>query len=150
MSKNVLGPMTMYPKFAYERGPALSPTDVLVRWLDAQVKADGSKRLVRFPVTVEREIDSRKAWIGAAGGPEIGLDDTALGISLADHARRHRNKAKQARLLVEGYWHRKGDAYELSLRRVHGESTPGADFAEVVVDDTIKGEPPSPMPRDSD
>src|SRR5207237_646987 len=76
------GPMTPYPEIRYTRGPAAnSAPEALQTWLEAQVAADGSPKLVRLPVTLtfsDGKLGIAKARVGTF---EIPLSDSGLGVS---------------------------------------------------------------------
>jgi hypothetical protein len=91
------------PAPVFEKGAALSPKDELVAWLDG-AKLDGKPRLIRAPVVIGRGqvgFDISKAKLGEL---EISLDDSAMGVGLADRAEQKCGDAATCAFVVEGYW----------------------------------------------
>lgn len=112
----------------FTRGPDLEPSAALTAWLGAQ-----GRRLVRIPVEilVEGPGRTRNARLGTLA---LALEDSALGISLADHVRRTCPDAATCRAWLEGYWDPSTpDVPTLQLRRFVRGVAPGeaADFVEV-------------------
>ncbi|MEW5741944.1 MAG: hypothetical protein AB1938_23720 [Myxococcota bacterium] len=112
----------------FQRGPALAPPDALVSWLNQQ-----GRRLVRLPVIilVEQPGRVRNARLGDVA---IALDDSALGISLADHVRRSCPGAPTCHVWLEGLWDPSTpETPTLQLRRFVRAVSAGeaADFVEV-------------------
>lgn len=106
---------------AYVRGPAVSDSAELVAWLATQV------RRVRLPVVIEQ----RSPTHGYVGPLAIELDDTALGISLADRLRTL--GGDRCALWLEGRWTRaQGSRYVLAIVHVGEriESAAAATHAE--------------------
>lgn len=106
---------------AYVRGPAVSDSAELVAWLATQA------RRVRLPVVIDR----RSPAHGYVGPLEIELDDTALGISLADRLRAI--GGDRCALWLEGRWTRaQGSRYVLAIVNVGEriESVAAATHAE--------------------
>jgi hypothetical protein len=92
---------------SYVRGPAVANSAELVAWLATQA------RRVRLPVV----IDPRSPTHGYVGPLAIELDDTALGISLADRVRSL--GGDRCALWLEGRWTRaQGSRYVLAIVHV--------------------------------
>ncbi|MDQ3340235.1 MAG: hypothetical protein M4D80_34185 [Myxococcota bacterium] len=91
----------------FEQGAALSPTDKLVTWLDAQ-QLDGKPRLIRLPIVLSRGqvgFDISNAKIGGgANALEIYANDSSMGVGLADRADDKCGDAATCAFLAEGYW----------------------------------------------
>lgn len=88
------------PKLAYVHGPSTADAAALRQWLEQQ------QAVVRLPVRV-----TLSSTGGVTGGELLSkepfpltLDDTALGVSLADRARQHCPGAAQCALWLEGRW----------------------------------------------
>jgi hypothetical protein len=92
---------------AFARGAALTPQNKLVAWLDAQ-KLDGKPRLLRLPIVLSRGqlgFDISKAKVGAAADAlEIYVNDSMMGVGLADRAEDKCGDAATCAFHVEGYW----------------------------------------------
>jgi hypothetical protein len=91
------------PTPVFEKGAALSPKDKLVEWLEG-AKLDGKPRLLRAPIVIGRGqvgFDISKAKLGEL---EISIDDSAMGVGLADRAEQKCGDAQTCTFLVEGYW----------------------------------------------
>lgn len=105
----------------FVKGPALTPADPLVTWLDGQKRGDEA-RLLRVPVVLAKtpagSFTMRGATLGTASDAlAIHINDSALGIGLTDRAR----KCKDARcaFAVEAYWRGKQDGtYQLDVMKV--------------------------------
>ena len=118
---------TPYPEIVWTKGPSLLPKDALVAWLDSL----GPKPLVRMPVTIHFRPDGLGIDRGTAGELDLRLDDTGLGVSLMDHARRASPERTSAPLHLEGHWHGMKDGRGVFLLyRVHREVAAGVDYAE--------------------
>jgi hypothetical protein len=92
---------------------ALVPAARLIAWLDAQHDA-GKPRRLRLPVVLQPSItgfSNSGARVGpAADALVVNLDDTALGISLSDRAKRVCPAGAPAcAMWVEGFWKGKTD-----------------------------------------
>lgn len=92
------------PKRTFTDGPALLPAEALKTWLGKQVDAKGKPRRVRLPfdVTVLPTGVERRAVVGGEKGLVLTLDDSAMGVGLADHARRARDGGSSCTLLLDG------------------------------------------------
>jgi hypothetical protein len=101
-------PLTPPPELEFVDGPAIDDTDALREWLAAH---DGERRQLRLPVSMDNGLGVSNFAVGSVA---IDVDDTALGISLADRARSRCGAQARCRLWLEGYW--SGGC--LSLRRV--------------------------------
>lgn len=109
--------MTSYVEKAKEKGPALDPPEALKAWLD-----DGGDSVVRVPLTVQKSVDAR------IGSLRVEVDDSALGVSLADRLRMACANEKKCTAWVEGRW-RDGTLKVLHFaREVVPQET--ADFVE--------------------
>lgn len=78
----------------FDSGPSIDDTSQLRAWLDATAPPGGVKRRVRLPVVITRTANGiTSAYVGthpdkpAAEAMHLRLDDTALGVSLADRLR---------------------------------------------------------------
>jgi hypothetical protein len=119
-----------HAELTFTRGHALSPPAALRAWLDQQ-----GKKLVRAPVTVDTDP------LGSVRGARLGelavtLDDSALGISLADRLRHACPDAATCRVWLEGLWDASNPAEPtLRLRRFVREvqGSEPADAVEVEV-----------------
>lgn len=116
----VARPMVPYAEKAKEKGPALEPVEALKAWLD-----EGGDSVVRVPLTVTQAAPSVDARIGTL---RVDLDDSALGISLAERVRMACAEQKTCTVWVEGRW-RDGTLKVLHFAR---EVVPDekADFVE--------------------
>ena len=142
MKKNEPGPMKPYPEISYERGPAANTSkDSLLKWLEAQVGADGEPKLVRMPVTI-RFRDGMGIEGGTVGELDIHLSDSNLGVALADHVRREcKDENAACSMHLVGRWRSKprsdtekllyGEKPVFVLWRVHGKTPAGVDYVEV-------------------
>lgn len=89
--------MTPYAEKAKEKGPSLEPADALKAWLN-----DGGDSVVRVPLTVTKTPPSfAEARIGTLS---VDIDDSALGISLAERIRMACAEQKTCTVWVEGRW----------------------------------------------
>jgi hypothetical protein len=124
---------------SFVRGAALVPADQLIAWLDSQKRGD-EPRLLRLPVVLARR-GPRFSTVGArvGGGSDalaVVLDDSKLGIGLADRARTACKDAATCALWVEGYWRGESDgAYTFEVVAVRDPIAPdqlaSASHAEV-------------------
>ena len=85
-------PLTAYVEQAKEPGPKLAPEAALVAWLEGAGDA-----VLRLPLTI---VD-QGARLGSLA---VEVDDTALGISLADRVRQACPGGRPCRVWVEGRW----------------------------------------------
>lgn len=92
------------PKRTFAEGPSLLPAAALKTWLGTQVDAKGKPRRVRLPVdiTVLPTGVARRGLVGGEQGLALTLDDSAMGVGLADHARRARDGGSGCTLLLDG------------------------------------------------
>ncbi len=97
------------PKRAFVRGPTLAPAETLVARLAAH-----TGRLLRMPVVVERTPLGARG--GTLGGVRVLLEDSALGISLADRVRTACPGEGPCTVWLEGRW--LGDA-EQTVKVLH-------------------------------
>lgn len=102
------------PDWPTVHGPATDDADALLRWLGAQLDDEGRPATVRIPVRValgEAGGASRGAHVvtRAGDGLELQLQDSALGISLADRTRQAFPGAAGGALWLEGQW--RGDHF---------------------------------------
>lgn len=99
-------PLQPEPQRVFAEGPALEPAEGLAAWLDKQLTADGKRRRVRLPVVVKRgempHAVERTGFVGSEKGLALELDDTAMGVSLADHVHRVCGEAASCALLLDG------------------------------------------------
>lgn len=90
------------PKRAFAEGPRLSARDELRTWLDQQ----GSTKRVRLPVLVKKGERpggvEKQGFVGDEKGLALELDDTALGVSLADRYHQFCKEAASCVLLLDG------------------------------------------------
>ncbi|MGV3624593.1 MAG: hypothetical protein ACO1OB_27485 [Archangium sp.] len=89
--------MVPYAEKAKEKGPPVEPVDALKAWLEAS-----GDRVVRVPLTVTKtppsDVDAR------IGSMPVEVDDSALGISLAERVRMACAEEKTCTVWVEGRW----------------------------------------------
>lgn len=73
-------------------------------WLRKQVDAKGHARRVRLPVDLTLLVTGveRRGFVGGAKGLALTLDDSAMGVGLADHARRAGDGGSSCTLLLDG------------------------------------------------
>jgi hypothetical protein len=92
------------PKRTFANGPAFLPAAALKTWLATQVDAKGKPRRVRLPVdvTVLPTGVERRGLVGGEQGLALTLDDSSMGVGLADHARRARDGGLGCTLLLDG------------------------------------------------
>ncbi len=92
------------PKRTFTEGPSLLPAEALKTWLGKQVDAKGKPRRVRLPVdvTVMPTGVERRGLVGGEKGLALTLDDSSMGVGLADHARRARDGGSGCTLLLDG------------------------------------------------
>lgn len=97
--------MTPEPERTFADGPALEPSEALRTWLEAQKDAMGRPRRVRLPVLVTMSsplgID-KTGHVGTAKGLALELDDSSMGVPLADHVRRAAKETTSTVLLLDG------------------------------------------------
>lgn len=94
---------------SFEAGPEIGPADELRAWFKASESAT-----VRVPVVIERRADGlggvQSAWVGASAEPapadalQLTLDDTTMGISLADQLRNLCPEDGRCVVWIEGRW----------------------------------------------
>ncbi len=111
-------------------GPPLTPADELLEWLESQ-----GKKTLRLPVVVhfsEGRLGIARAYVAVSPGREkgalkVGLDDTALGISLLDRLRdRCAPSVDFCAVWLDGTWGRlieapvEDDQPIFTVRHLHG------------------------------
>lgn len=123
----------------FVRGAAITPRDQLIAWLDQQVR-DGQPRLLRLPIVLARRgpgFTTAGAKVGTANDAlELYVNDTALGIGLADRARTACKGQPVCAMWLEGYWRGEQDGdYTFDVVKVGDPIAPdalaAASFAEV-------------------
>lgn len=90
-------------------GPSAAEEPALRSWLRTH---EGAARQLRLPVRLAKTAGSPRE--GRVGPVVIGVDDTALGVALADRVRAACGDAAECRLWLEGYW----SGTRLDLRKV--------------------------------
>ncbi|MFO1054615.1 MAG: hypothetical protein U1F36_20525 [Planctomycetota bacterium] len=100
--------MTPAPVHPFVHGPALADGPALAQWL-AKRAADGARPLVRLPVLVllanpPSTVQGARLLGAAPDAATLTLDDSALGIGLADRARQACPGAAECPLWLEGRW----------------------------------------------
>ena len=123
----------------FARGVSVTPPDQLLAWFESQ-KRDGQPRLMRIPVLLGSGVtgfSTANCKIGATPDAlTVFLDDSALGIGIADRARSCKGQPVCA-MWLEGYWQGKDDAgdYAFRVMKFHGLIAAGdiaaANYAEV-------------------
>lgn len=74
------------PQPVFLAGPAIAPAEPLERWIATELQRD-PRAVLKLPFAIEPAAP-RKAWLGVEPkGAPVALDDSALGISLADRVR---------------------------------------------------------------
>lgn len=116
--------MTPEPQRRFAEGPRLdSPT--LHTWLKSMVSDAGQPRRVRLPVLVKGRAPlgvERTAFVGTENGLSLELDDSAMGVGLADHYRRVCRDAPSCVLLLDGVLHGERGFRVLWIQPVKGEA----------------------------
>src|SRR5262249_32169920 len=83
--------MTHDVEASFQRDVGLKPTDKLLAWLESQTR-DGEPLLMRLPFVLAQGVTgfgTSRATIGVSPDAlSVFLDDTALGIGIADRARK--------------------------------------------------------------
>lgn len=118
------------PAPVFEKGIALAPKDALVAWLE-KAKLDGKPRLLRAPVVIARGqvgFDISKAKLGEL---EISVDDSAMGVGLADRADEKCGDAPTCAFLVQGYWRGGGQLHVNKAEPLSADALAAATFVEV-------------------
>jgi hypothetical protein len=124
---------------SFLRGSAVTPADQLVAWLDQQVRG-GEPLRVRLPVVLANDgfgFSTMGARIGgSADAVTIFVNDAALGIGLAQQARKQCQDEPTCAMWLEGYWRGKQDGeYTFEVTRIHGriaaDALAAATHAEV-------------------
>ena len=105
-----------YVEKAKERGPTLEPPAALVAWLE-----EAGDAVLRLPLTMREQ----GAQLGTLA---VEVDDSALGIDLADRVRQACPGGQPCRVWVEGRWKR-GTVQVLHFARAVGADE-AADFVE--------------------
>ncbi|MBE2248532.1 MAG: hypothetical protein IAE78_03210 [Myxococcus sp.] len=123
------------PKRTFVDGVALFPKDELRRWLERQVDAKGKPRRVRLPVVVTLHVAGidRRGFVGNEQGLVLRLDDSAMGVGLADHARRNGDGGMTSTLLLDGVLVGDDGFRVLWIAKLEGR-VPGVAQVEVVQD----------------
>lgn len=118
-------PLAPEPPRHYVAAHPLPPAPALLAWLDARRRAGDRLRL---PIVLTRSdlgFSPRRARLGAAAdAPALLVDDSALGIALADRARHAAADAPTLALWLEGQW-RGGDPPVFAVLRVGAALGPG-------------------------
>jgi hypothetical protein len=133
------GPKRPHQEVPFSRGPALAPTEELLPWLEAQMKEDGSARVVRLPFELKQGINSiasARLGVGAASLLDVDIDDSAMNVSLADRVRHAcPDPAVPCAAWLEGYWRSSGEGYRFDatrfVRSIPAEELADANYAEV-------------------
>jgi len=104
--KSSPGPMTPEPKRTFADGPDLTATEALSKWIDQQRDEQGNPKRVRLPVLVKKGAQpggvERKGFVGDEKGLTLELDDSAMGVSLADRYHQFCKEAPSCVLLLDG------------------------------------------------
>lgn len=117
---------------------ALAPTDALLNWLDRNGGARdiGGPPKLKLPVDVTLDPDRLGIAGATLGGFPVNLDDSALGIALADRVRQKcAAPAITCRVWVEGTWHgQAGDVGQVHVSRFVGlvAATDAGDRVEIM------------------
>jgi hypothetical protein len=130
----------------FVHGPRIAPDGALQTWLRT-IGAESPPRLVQLVFTIT-SADARVGVLGTARSPQavsVPLDDSALGIALAERVRAACPDATSCAVWLEGYWQgRVLDDGSFKVTRVVAALTAeerGQDlFARVVVDETAPRE----------
>ena len=118
------------PTLAFVHGPSTASAETLRRWLEQQHDS------VRLPVmvtlgTARSTVAAAQVLTGTKDSFPLTLDDSALGISLADRARTACPDADQCALWLEGTWRNAGLFVTRALHAVSAEEHP--HFAQLEV-----------------
>lgn len=130
----------------FVHGPRITPGGTLEPWLLATA-AETPPRLVQLPITIVGG-DAQSGFLGRAPSPEVisvRLDDSALGVSLAERVRASCHDAASCTLWLEGYWQaRDAGARAFKVTSVVGALTAEEQeedlFARWVVDEAARRE----------
>lgn len=123
-------------QIAWEVGPGVDQSAALENWIHAaSAKPSGKPPLVRIPVVAsmdEHRLGISSAFLGVSADASnqiaLHLDDSALGISMADRLRQRCPEARRSCVIwVEGYW---GPLVDLPRDR---DATPPYTFAVLEV-----------------
>jgi hypothetical protein len=133
-----------HPPSVTAEGPAIRPAAPLLAWLDREARSDsGERRRFRLPVVVRHDVRGvTAAFVGVTDDPDadtlsLALDDSAMGVSLADTLRSR--GAGTHIVWLEGYWGALlapapgPDArgrWPFAVLRVHDAITPGSRIAD--------------------
>jgi hypothetical protein len=134
--------MKAFVEPAYKQAMTINDQAALLKSLK---QATAQKRLVKIPVVIQLADNVLRGWQSAYIGTEadastpiqIRLDDTALGLSLADRLHQYCPDAQTCKLWLVGYWQdemvhsdecspgMKTRALSLSIRHVAGAQAAG-------------------------
>jgi hypothetical protein len=134
--------MKAFVEPAYQLAMTIDDQEALLKALK---RASDKKQLVKIPVLIQRSNDVLRGWSAAYIGPstealkpiDIRLDDTALGLSLADRIFQYCPTGEWCKLWLVGYWMdrmvpsdecspgMKRRALSLSIRHVVGPQVAG-------------------------
>lgn len=101
--------MAPQPELPWAFGPSTADAAALTAWLARQLAVPDRPETVRLPVLVElgvarSTVAGGRVLSGAKEALALSLDDTALGISLADRARQACPGQDRCALWLEGRW----------------------------------------------
>ncbi len=102
-------PMTPQPELPWAFGPSTADVAALTQWLERQLAAADRPETVRLPVLVElgvarSTVAGGRVLTGSKEELALSLDDTALGVSLADRARHACPGQDRCAMWLEGRW----------------------------------------------
>lgn len=126
--------LTAPPTLAFVHGPSLANVPALGKWLELQHDT------VRLPVLVtlgvaRSTVSGGQVLTGSTSSLPLSLDDSALGISLADRARSACPGADACPLWLEGTWRDAGLFVTRVVRAVSAEERARPLFAQLEVAD---------------
>jgi hypothetical protein len=138
---STLKPGSTKPSGTFVQGAPLTPAKGLVAWFEEQ-KRDGQPRLTRVPIVLKRGdvgFSARGARIGgSADALEVFVSDAALGVGIAERARKCTGDT--CPFLVEGYWRGDEDgAYHYEIRTAGSEPIT-ADALAAITHAEVEGE----------
>lgn len=119
-------PLTPPPEYEFVDGPSVEDTEALCAWLQTH---DGDRRQLRLPVSMEDLGVAVENFL--VGCVAIDVDDTALGVSLADRVHAKSEGQTRCKLWLEGYW----SSGTLHLRRVGERVDDEAVHAKIQADE---------------
>ncbi|MBL8920315.1 MAG: hypothetical protein JNJ54_15720 [Myxococcaceae bacterium] len=117
-------PLTPEPQRRFADGPRLDSAG-LHAWLKSMVNDAGQPRRVRLPVLVKSRSPvgvERTAFVSSEKGLALELDDSAMGVGLADHYRRVCKGAPSCVLLLDGVLQGERGFRILWIQPVRGEA----------------------------